>query len=238
MKTILFALYSTWLLALPGPASASTVPGTNCDTLITKDGMILLVHIKLINKSEIRYTRCDDSQNGGLFAMSLANIKTVGLASHGRPRGERDVYRAFVRTKRGAKTLIGYLYSTTDSSIQLVRNPIKPFQDQPDKWNIPANEISRIKIQKKGRFGKSLLIGIGVGAGGMALAGYISGDAPNDDYLTKKNKALYGLLFGGILGAAVGFFIGIGTKSVRFDGSPARYPFYRAFLKKYTITGQ
>ena len=111
----------------------------------------------------------------------------------------------------------GYLYAISDSALLLSRE-----KRRPNLYDTAAHEGMRsfgyqqlqyVTIHNAGGTGRSVLIGLAIGAVTGALAGFASGNDPSDQFfaLTASEKALAVGVFGGALGAVTGLIIGVAS---------------------------
>lgn len=121
-------------------------------------------------------------------------------------------YKAITKYKtivnlNSKKTVIGFLYNVSDEAITLIPKDsnIKQYAHfvklaEKDQIEIKIPYIYRINTRKKGRLGKSVLIGAGLGLGlGLLAAGTAQGTVPEGNVIIGVP-----LLTGGLLGLLIG----------------------------------
>jgi hypothetical protein len=134
---------------------------------------------------------------------------------------------AIINTMEGKK-IKGWLYKTDTGNVYLLPAGKKalqslnyklPGQDQV-MYNIDALQINTIALKKKNAALKGTLIGLGAGIVVGAIAGFASGDDPQEEWfaLTAGEKA-FGLgIIGGFTGALIGVIAGVLSKTVFIIG--------------------
>ncbi len=227
-----------WLLSasLAGPLHARTgaaYVAPDCDTLLTQDGRLLLVHVKEVTETQVIYTKCGAANNGLEYAMPQSAVKEIRLSERSARKG---VYQAWIYTSGLSKPLKKYVLSTTDSSLLLVGSPLSIFEPTTAIQEILILDIKKIQFRKKGRVGRSMLAGFGIGAGMGLLAGALGGDDPGDFLsLTAGQKAVIGGVLLGFAGAVAGLISGFLKKSIPIDGSPDKYKRSRTLIQRYSL---
>jgi len=117
----------------------------------------------------------------------------------------------------------GYLYSLTDSSLLLSSEKLFP---RPADTLVPRGTLSfgyrrmeQVDIYRKGSIGRSVLVGLGIGAATGALLGLISGDDHSGFFsYTAGEKAAGAGLVGGTLGTLIGLIAGVASHHTFYIG--------------------
>jgi hypothetical protein len=134
---------------------------------------------------------------------------------------------AIINTMEGKK-IKGWLYKTDTGNVYLLPAGKKALQllnyksvkDDRLIYNIDALQINTIALKKKNAALKGTLIGLGAGIIVGAIAGFASGDDPQEEWfaLTAGEKA-FGLgIIGGAAGALIGVIAGVLSKTVFIIG--------------------
>jgi len=153
------------------------------------------------------------------FLVTLVCIFS-GITAQGQDDSGRMVYyRTWVLMRGETDQVKGYLYDLKDSSLVVSRSVVIDYSpmDEFNFENIYYNDISSIKVRKKGRVWKSLVIGTGAGFAFGSLVGLIfaEDDPPPQGFLqeifwrSKEDKILMigftcssaGLVTGGLIGS-------------------------------------
>lgn len=141
--------------------------------------------------------------------------------------GKHRAYKVWV-TLSNKDVYKGYLTQLNDSSIAIVA--IKG--DVKQQFSISA--IEQLKFQRKGKMGRSVLIGAGAGLVSGALVGLISGDdEPGWFSMTSEEKSVASGILLLPLGAGVGAVIGTGKEKYEINGKQQNYEQYRDEISRY-----
>jgi len=111
----------------------------------------------------------------------------------------------------------GYLYAVSDSALIVSKD-----RRRPNLYDTTAYErmktfgyqqLQYVTVHNAGGTGRSVLIGLAIGATTGAIAGFLSGDDPKDQIfaLSASEKALAVGFFGGTIGALTGLIIGVAS---------------------------
>jgi hypothetical protein len=109
----------------------------------------------------------------------------------------------------------GYLYAVSDSALMLsLERRLPNFHDTAAHSGIRSfgyRDLQYVTVHRRGGIGRSVLIGLAIGAATGAIAGFASGDDPKDQIfaLTAGEKGLAVGIFGGTVGAITGLIIGV-----------------------------
>ncbi len=143
-----------------------------------------------------------------LFVM--AQTDTVHSAKKSKPS------IATVKTMDGKKTT-GWFYKIDDEHVYLLpaaKKKFKPFDYKnfdPNMRTVPieALQLNTVILKKKNAISKWALIGFGSGAVIGTIIGFSSGDDETGWFAkTAEEKAVWGAISGGVIGACTGVIIG------------------------------
>lgn len=157
-----------------------------------------------------------------LVLLSILLITPI-FANSQRKVKKNKVYKVWVK-KTDKSKVKGYLYSANDELLKVTKKI-----STPDLIVVNASDIDRIKVRRKGKVGKSALIGGGIGAGVGVTLGLISAWGDEAEW-----AAGVGLFFGTI-GATSGVIVGIFPKTIRIKGSLETYKAELKWLQAYAI---
>lgn len=232
-----FCLFLLLAACSAGPLQArrcALPPTPDCDTLLTVDGRMLLVHVKEVNANQVIYSKCGPAVSGLEYALPRNAVKEIRLSKQSALKG---IYKAWVYTKTASKPLKGYVLTTTDSTLFLVSNAKSGLESGAGAREIPVRDIKKIQFRKKSRVVRSTLSGFAIGAGIGLLGGFAAGgDTPGFLSLTAGEKAVIGGVFLGVSGAIVGLVCGLFKKTIRIDGSLDQYRHFREIIQQHTLS--
>ena len=179
------------------------------------------------------------------FLLTLVCILS-GITAQGQDdSGKMFYYKTWVLMRGERDQVKGYLYDIKDSSLVVSRSvvidngPIDEFNFE----NIYYNDISSIKVRKKGRVWKSLAIGAGAGFAFGSLLGLIfaEDDPPPQGFLeeifwqSKEDKMLMIGLTCSSAGLVTGGLIGSVKIEIPIAGNHNNFKAGRSKLKAYSI---
>jgi len=172
-----------------------------------------------------------------LLLLSLWNTSALPAFTDSLPK-KTKIFKATIATNSTGQNETGYLYSITDSTINLAdvplsKNPVASGNPVLRSYNY-AN-INYIRLKPKGSAGRGALYGALVGA----VTGIISGVASGDDdptmwfAMTAGEKAFaagtFLALVGGLIGLVTGSF---SHKKFRIDGNRQKFQKMKTTLLK------
>lgn len=151
----------------------------------------------------------------------------------------------------GEKTRSGSLYTTGDSSLVIAKTKKWFYPKTTRTETIPVKQILEVQVKRSGLTGKSVLIGMGIGA----LIGGIIGSATYEPCVPNSSSpfsqlqcvgdlgpgipilggVLIGIPIGALAGGISGAFM---MKTYPINGSRSTYAAQRVKLKRLSITGQ
>ena len=141
------------------------------------------------------------------------------------------LHKTKVRLLNGER-IKGSLYSITDTALVLVnlRSKSEVFNFNQEMSSIPIKHIERINMWRKGKAGKSTLIGLGSGIAIGVVVG-LSEDLDMTDHT--GSVILFGTFFG-TCGTLIGSIVGsIPNVSLVIHGDLKKYQSYKDKLEKY-----
>ena len=143
------------------------------------------------------------------------------------------VYKIWV-TKMDGSTVNGFFYAADEQGITISKSKTL---DESNLLLVKAENISLIKLRRKGAVGKGAGIGFVSGAAFGAIIGYAAGDDPENVWFstTAKEKAGGGAILFGALGSGVGALWGTGKKKIPIGGNVETYMTHLNSLKNYTM---
>jgi len=147
------------------------------------------------------------------------------------------IYKTKVRLLDERKSIHGIFYSLNDTSIVLGNMLMKTnyYENNFETVNIPIENIKRLSVRRKGKEGRSIVTGLGIGALFGVILGYSSGDWDSEPQYHPDSEAyFFGTAFG-IFGAGIGAIVGMPSAQYRINGDQNSYVKYREKLNKYAI---
>lgn len=145
-----------------------------------------------------------------------------------------EYYKVWITPIDGSKSVIGYLYSADEQTVKIIDNISLNVSI---KTEISAKKIDVIKIRRKGKIGRSMLIGGGSGVLTGVAIGFIQGDDDNTGliYFEKEAYAVGYGFFLGIIGTGVGAGVGSIKKKFLINGDIDIYKQNLNLLKGYSV---
>jgi hypothetical protein len=151
-----------------------------------------------------------------LFLFLLSTNLTAGLLAQDSLTYRPHYLNVRIQAVHGMIT-DGYLYAISDSALI-----VSKARRRPNPYDTTAREgmkafgyqqLQFVTVHNAGGTGRSVLIGLAIGAATGAIAGFASGDDPKDQIiaLTASEKALAVGIFGGTIGAITGLIIGVAS---------------------------
>ncbi len=137
-------------------------------------------------------------------------------------------YNVWITTDSGIYT--GYLYSADKQSLQLIDNLE---HDATNLTSIAPADILKIKIRKKGRVGKSILIGGGAGIITGAVVGAALGSG--EEIISQSGATIGTAVLFGVIGAAVGTGVGLHKKKLNIEGNTKVYEGHLPLLRNFSV---
>lgn len=139
---------------------------------------------------------------------------------HTQESGKMKIHKIWITMVDGS-TVKGSLYNANSLGVKVADNKS---MDMSKLITIKAEKIQMIKIQRKGRIGKSILIGGGIGIVFGGLIGFTDGDdAPGWFSYSKEEKAMAGSIVFGVLGTGVGALVGTKKEKFIINGNIQNY---------------
>ena len=152
-----------------------------------------------------------------LFLFLLSASFTAGLLAQDTLTYRPHYLNVRIQSVHGGIT-DGYLYAISDSALLLSRdkrrpNPYDTAAAHDGMRTFGYQQLQFVTVHNGGGTGRSVLIGLAIGATTGALAGFLSGDDPKDQFisLSAGEKAVGVGAFGGLLGAVTGLVIGVAS---------------------------
>lgn len=152
-----------------------------------------------------------------IIAVTLA----FGFGAYGQSKkGKIKIYKIWVLKIDGSKEK-GFFYKANEKGITVSKSKSL---DASNLILVEAENISLIKVRRKGAIGKGAGIGFLSGAAVGAGMGFAQGDdEPGWFSLTKEDKAVGIGVALGLLGTGVGAIAGTGTKKIPIYGDLETY---------------
>lgn len=116
----------------------------------------------------------------------------------------------------GGRLNEGYVYAVSDTALLLSpfkrRLNINDTASRDGLRSYPFRDLEYVTIHRNGGTGRSVLIGLCIGAVTGAVAGFASGDDPSSQFirLSAGEKAFGVGVFGGMVGGLIGLVVGVG----------------------------
>jgi hypothetical protein len=143
-------------------------------------------------------------------------------------------YKIRVKTFSPIDNSNGYLIGLKDSSIVLSTG--KNYSSVKNNVEISINDINKISARRKGRLGRSVVIGGFSGAVFGAILGYATGSDNKDCFLcSRSDSAQLGAFLFGIAGTVIGAIVGAFNIRVPIKGYQSNYEKQKVKLKKYML---
>ncbi len=177
------------------------------------------------------------------IALMVLVLLFIAPGLHSQNKKEKiKVYKVWV-TKIDGSNVKGFFYAADEQGITISRSITL---DESDLVLVEVENISLIKIRRKGAVGKGAGIGFLSGAAVGAIIGFAEGD---DDPIcssfvfgtfcfegsTAGEKAVGGAIGLGVIGSGVGAIVGTGKKKIPIDGNTNTYITQLNSLKNYTL---
>ena len=263
-------LYLLFVVAFFFEKAAAQNPST-CDSLFRPNGGVTAVDIQKVDDYEVVCTLCGDKTGAVLSYKTTfltkvkfrdGTVRTFSAALESKPlnsmpkiawkplpkeaRRANAPFKIWVNLPNEQIRSVG-LYETGDSSIVVAKtNNSYPPNDVLTK-TIPVEYIVGIQARKKGRIGKGILAGAGVGIVLGAVVGALTYKPPppcppkgfclNLDF-GPGFDAIGGVAIGLPIGILIGGLVGSARQTFIINGNQNRYAAQRDKLRQLGITGQ
>lgn len=156
--------------------------------------------------------------NSSLHILIIILLLVYGNAVRAQEKRQR-LYHAWIHQDSQTKSK-GILYHIGDSSLVLTSSfETQSINASQHHQVLYVNEISRIKLRRKGKIKRGLLTGFLCGGLPGAAIGFNVNKNIADATHHGAKDALIGSLFGGAIGMAVGGLIGIAKLKIPINGS-------------------
>ncbi len=143
-------------------------------------------------------------------------------------------YETWVTKLNGQPDVYGILHDVNDSLIVL-SNSVKINDYEPSGYNsITIGEIDEIKLRRKGKFWRSALIGLGVGAVIGGVIGNLSSKNGGGCWGCPADYTAYGAMGLGLVGGVVGTFVGLARINIPINGQKSNFKANEDRLYKYS----
>ena len=128
------------------------------------------------------------------------------------------------------ETIKGNLLFAAGDSVGINSNDTGP-------QTIRLSTIKSIAIHKKGKMGRSILHGAGIGAAAGGLLGFLGFfDCKNCMNFDQSSSALVGAITGGVVGVVAGGVVGATSKHIKINSDPAKFDYFKALYFPQTTT--
>ncbi len=143
------------------------------------------------------------------------------------------VYKIWITKMDGSKVR-GFFYAADAQGVTISKSKTP---DESNLLSVEAENISLIKMRRKGAVGKGAGIGFLSGAAVGGIIGYAAGDAQEPGFfaLTKETKAGGAAILFGLVGTGVGAIVGTGKKKIPIDGNIETYRIRLNSLTNYAL---
>lgn len=183
-------------------------------------------------------------KNHFLITQLFLFISIMSFAQPVVKKGIIKPYEVIIITINKSK-IKAWLHSVDKEGLNLInkRTNLSPIRKAETNQTIPFDQITSMKIRKKGSAGKSALIGAGIGVGIGALMGAVVGSGVGRDSEREAEAAfqfgLAGALVFGVIGATLGAPFGLlNNKKYLINGNQSAYLKVYKELDLYSIKGQ
>ncbi|MBC3757228.1 hypothetical protein H7U19_02350 [Hyunsoonleella sp. SJ7] len=172
---------------------------------------------------------------GNTFKLILLCVALLNsFNTHAQKKNKKvKIYKVWVVLANKSKQK-GFLYAVDDQSLKIIRD--LSLENESEIIMIKAEDIYQIKIQRKGKMGRSILIG---GLSGGLLASLGSSGTNDDDALVVQ---VYGeaakagsIVLGTLVGTSLGAIIGTGKKKFKISGDVAVFKSKQEDLSRCAI---
>lgn len=148
---------------------------------------------------------------------------------------KKHVYKVWVKKLNTGQLISGYLYQIT--SEELFISSSEEDVNENELITVYPNEISFLKVKRKGKGGQGALIGASIGVGVGAIIGFASSD-DRDKIILPLSKGDKALIMGttlGALGAITGAIINTKKAKYIIDGDAKKFQDVSKMLQGYQL---